>query len=154
MGAPLGPLTAALLQGYIQNWQPVLWLDHSGWPVNQSVNYPPSDKRPDQGHAKVIAGYNDSDTAADKSDDICLIYDPWPEYKDKSILPVNATMGPGNTYDPYWQPLNDINLSDINDIYLVPNQAIPEFSVILIPIIGVMILAIIAMRWNSRERSE
>lgn len=63
-------------------------------------------------------------------------------------------MGPGNTYDPYWQPLNDINLSDINDIYLVPNQAIPEFSVILIPIIGVMILAIIAMRWNSRERSE
>lgn len=145
------PLTAAQLETYILNSTPVLWLDHGGFPANQSSTYP--DDQVNEGHAKVIAGYNDSSTA-DTSDDIVLIYDPWPEYNDKFILPVNATKGPGGTFDPYWIPLNDVNLSDITDIFLVPSIGIPEFSSLIVPIIGLMLIAVIAMRMRDRRESE
>lgn len=146
------PLTPAQLETYIYNWHPVLWLDHGGWPANQSAQYPPLENKSEQGHAKVIAGYDNKSTA-DTSDDLCLIYDPWPEYNDLLILPTNATKGPGGTFDPYWLPLNDVNLADISDIFLVDTfPDIPEFSLILIPVMGIALIAIIAMRASFRDR--
>jgi hypothetical protein len=116
------PLDWTMLRDYILMDRPVLWLDHGGWPANQNDSYPPSENRQDQGHAKVIAGYDDRDTAGE-TDDLCLIYDPWPEYNDKSLLPTNATKGPQNTFDPYWLPLSDV-LGDFSDIFLVPTDPI------------------------------
>jgi len=145
-------LTAALLQHYIRNSHPVLWLDHGGWPGNMSGVYPgdPSDEPPtsyryEQGHAKVIGGYEDNDTA-EFSDDSCLIYDPWSEYTDMSILPTNASHGPGGTCDPYWLPLNDVNLADIQDIYLVdtfPDIEIVEINGALVPLAVIMIAMVV-----------
>jgi hypothetical protein len=121
---------------------PILWLDHGGFPENVSNDAYSSSYRAEQGHAKVITGYDDNDTA-DNADDLCLIYDPWPEYNDKNILPKNAIKGPGGTFDPYWLSLNDVNLSDISDKYLVDTfPDIPEFTVLIVPIIGAMAIAI------------
>jgi hypothetical protein len=147
------PLTPSQLQQYITTWHPVLWLDHNGWPTNMSTSYPSSEYRSDQGHAKVIAGYDDQDTA-DFSDDLCLIYDPWPEYNDLGVLYVNATKGPGGTFDPYWLPLNDVNLSDTSDIYVVDTYPdIPEFGSVLIPIAAILIISTTLM-WRMRAPRE
>ncbi len=55
---------------------PVLWCDHFGWP--QGIYPPPDEDTFDyNGHAKIIAGYNDNGTAV-TNDDLYLIYDPWP----------------------------------------------------------------------------
>ena len=140
-------LTPAQMQTYIGGMTPILWLDHKGFPVNQSPTNPPGSYRVDEGHAKVIAGYDDSNTPADVTDDLCLIYDPWPEYNDKGILPVNCTTGPGGSWDPYWQPLNDVNLSDISDIYDVDTYPlVPEFTTVLVPVLGMVIVALVALR--------
>ena len=150
-GIHFPPLTPTQLQHYIAMQHPVLWLDHNGWPTNMSTAYPSSEYRSDQGHAKVIAGYNDSGTA-DSVDDLCLIYDPWPEYNDLSVLHVNATKGPGGTFDPYWLPLNDVNLSDTSDIYLVDTfPDIPEFGTVIIPVLGVFLIAV-ALSWKRKSR--
>jgi len=106
------------LRDYILLDRPVLWLDHGGWPANQSDEYPSFEDRQNQGHAKIIAAYDDRGTGSE-TDDLCLIYDPWPEYNDKSLLPTNATKGPQNTFDPYWLHQGDV-LGDINDIFLIP----------------------------------
>jgi len=144
-------LNATKLQDYIVTWHPVLWLDHGGFPVNQSPLYP--DNQALQGHAKVITGYNDCDTPGDFSDDLVLIYDPWPEYNHRNILPVNATQYAPGVFDPYWLPLNDVNLSDPLDIFLVDHYPdIPEFAHIIIPIMGTLIMAMIAGRWSSRKQ--
>jgi hypothetical protein len=148
----MNPLTPAQLQAYISGWQPVLWLDHNGWPDNQSAAYPPEEARYDQGHAKVIGGYDDKGTA-EFSDDLCLIFDPWPEYTDKGILPTNATQYSVGVFDPYWLPLNDVNLTDINDIFLVPQVGIPEFSQVLVPIVGALLVALVSMRFLGRRVS-
>ena len=145
-GNPKGPMTYPLLLGYMSMGTPILWLDNGGWPVNQSVSYPPLSNRLDQGHAKVIGGHDDNNTPVDPTDDLCLIYDPWPEYTDMGILPINCTQGPGGTWDPYWQPLNDVNFSDKGDVYLVDTfPAIPEFSIILVPVIGMMAVVAVAI---------
>ena len=149
----MNPLTPAQLQTYISSWQPVLWLDHGGWPSNQSSAYPPSDARNEQGHAKVIGGYDDNGTANTTSDDLCLIFDPWPEYTDKGILPKNATQYAGGVFDPYWLPLSDVNLTDVSDIFLVPVQGIPEFSDILVPVLGAVLVAVASMRFIGRRDS-
>ncbi|UCE91649.1 MAG: hypothetical protein JSV90_00360 [Methanobacteriota archaeon] len=150
MQAP--PLTPSQLQQYITMQRPVLWLDHAGWPVNMSTMYPSGEYRSDQGHAKVIGGYDDAGTA-DSIDDLCLIYDPWPEYNDIGTLPVNATKGPGGTFDPYWQPLNDVNLSDTSDVYIVDTYPdIPEFGAVLVPVLGLVLIAT-ALSWKRRRRS-
>lgn len=144
---PKGPMTPALLQGYIGGGTPVLWLDHGGWPQNQSPSYPPQTNRTDQGHAKVIGGYDDNGTPGNASDDLCLIYDPWPEYFQLSILPSNCTQGPFGSWDPYWQPLNDINLLDVADIYLVDTfPVIPEFTTLALPLIGTLMIAAVVLR--------
>lgn len=155
-------LTAALLKQYILNSHPVLWLDHGGWPANMTALYPgdPGEEPPvtyryDQGHAKVIGGYDDFGTA-DLSDDICLIFDPWPEYDDLSILPTNATLGPGGTYDPYWLPLNDVNLADFQDRYLVdtfPDVIIGELEGALVPL-TIVAVALIACGLKRRRLKE
>lgn len=145
----MNPLAPWQLQAYISAWQPVLWLDHNGWPANQSAAYPPADNRYDQGHAKVIGGYDDMGTAQ-FSDDLCLIFDPWPEYTDKGILPTNAMQYSAGVFDPYWLPLNDVNLTDINDIFLVPMIGIPEFSEVLPPIVGVIMVTVVSMSLFGR----
>ncbi|UCE44793.1 MAG: hypothetical protein JSU93_05175 [Methanobacteriota archaeon] len=143
-------LTQAQLRQYIVTQHPVLWLDHNGWPANMSTAFPTGDYRSDQGHAKVIAGYDDNATA-DFIDDLCLIYDPWPEYNDLGVTPVNATKGPGGTYDPYWLPLNDVNLSDTSDIYLVDTYPdIPEFGTVLVPVLGLVLIAVV-LSWKRRK---
>jgi hypothetical protein len=148
-------LTAAQLKQHIVNGNPVLWLDHGGQPYNMSDwAFEPS-LQAMQGHAKVIAGYDDNDTLGTVMDDLCLIYDPWPEYNDMGFLPhANATKGPGNTFDPYWLPLRDVNLTDPADKYLVDTTVIPEFSTVLIPIVGISTIAIIALRKSVRRDSE
>lgn len=144
------PMTASELEQYISTSRPVLWIDHGGWPVNQSTSYPSSANKALQGHAKVIAGYDDKSTVQ-TSDDLVLVYDPWPEYNKRSILPVNATPGPGGTYDPYWIPLNDVNLSDTADIFFVPSMSIPEFGSVLVPVVGMLVVAAIVHRTRSRR---
>ena len=147
------PLTPSELQQYIATQHPVLWLDHNGWPTNMSTAYPSGEYRSDQGHAKVIGGYDDAGTA-DFVDDLCLIYDPWPEYNDLGVLPVNTTKGPGGTFDPYWQPLNDVNLSDTSDIYLVDTYPdIPEFGTVLVPVLSLVLIAT-ALSWRRRRGSD
>jgi len=145
------PLTIFLLAQYIAQGYPVLWLDRDGWPTNQSGLYPGSTYKADMGHAKVIAGWDDSDTLVDTSDDRCLIYDPWPEYNDIGILPTNATQGPGGTFDPYWLPLDDV-LNDTNDIFLRDTLApIPEFHDLLLPIVGFVAIALVLIRRRSKD---
>lgn len=101
----------------------------------------------------VIAGYSDNDTA-DPADDLCLIFDPWPEYNDKGILPANATKGPGGAFDPYWLPLNDVNLSDPFDQYLVDTWPdIPEFQEVVLPVLGTVLVATV-MSATLRRRIE
>jgi hypothetical protein len=149
---PGNPMTDAHLEEHIKASRVVLWIDHGGWPANQSASYPSTANKADQGHAKVIAGYDDKNTPG-HGDDWCLIYDPWPEYTDKGILPENATLGPGGTYDPYWIPLRDVNTNDTADMYLVPVVSIPEFSSVVVPICGmVLVLAVISrLRGRSDE---
>ncbi len=148
------PLTVPVLAQYIALGYPVLWLDRDGWPANQSASYPSLTYKADMGHAKVIAGWNDSDTPLDTSDDMCLIYDPWPEYNDAGILPMNATQGPGGTFDPYWLPLDKV-LNDTNDIFLIDTfPAVPEFPGLLVPIVGFMTIAVVLVRWKSKSRQE
>lgn len=146
-------LTSVQLEAYIHNSRPVLWLDHGGWPQNQSSLFPPGSYKQDQGHAKVIGGYDDSGTVS-SLDDQCLIFDPWPEYLDRGILPLNATKGPGDTFDPYWLPLKDVNLSDVADVYLVdkfPDVVIGEFPTGLLP---ALVMTVVILAAATRRRTE
>jgi hypothetical protein len=152
---PNGPMTPQKLVQYLALGHPVLWLDHGGFPAHQNPEIPSESERALEGHAKVISGYDDTDTLLDTSDDLCLIYDPWPEYLDLSVLPTNATLGPGNSYDPYWLPLNDVNLSDPADIYLVDNLPdIAEFSGIVVPVLGLAVIASVWIGIRSRKPGE
>jgi hypothetical protein len=117
------PLDVTLLNDYIVQGRPVLWLDHNGWPQDQGDEWPPSELQQSMGHAKVIAGFDDMDTP-DPADDLCLIYDPWPSYTQQQTLPPNALKGPGETFDPYWLPQGFV-LGDASDIFLVPTDPVP-----------------------------
>ena len=75
---------------------PILWVDMGSWPQDQTTL--PEEILYDSGHCKIIAGYDDLDTA-DYSDDLYLIYDPWP------------TSG-----SSYWLP--QIQVIDVVDVYL------------------------------------
>ncbi len=146
------PLSQWQLGQYMLFGRPVLWLDRDGWPTNLSASYPSPTYRADMGHAKVIAGWTDNGTPLDQSNWNYLIYDPWPEYNDTSILPKNATTGPGGTFDPYWLPLPDV-LNDSNDIFLVDAiSPIPEFHHVLLPIAGFVAIALVLIR-RRRESS-
>ena len=116
-------ITETIIKSCIESSRPVLWLDHNNWPENQSSESPPPFEKSEQGHAKVVAGYDDGGTSA-TSDDRCLIYDPWPEYNDDEILPTGAAKGPDDTFDPYWLPVTSI-IGDANDVFLVPKDSIP-----------------------------
>ncbi len=73
------------------------------------------------------------------------VFDPWPEYTHMGILPSNCTQGPGGTCDPYWQPLNDVNFADVNDVILADQfPAIPEFATVLVPVIGMIAIVAVA----------
>ncbi len=118
------PMTVTMLENCIENSRPILWLDHNGWPDNLSDNIElPETIKLYQGHAKVIAGYDDRGTDG-VSDDLCLIYDPWPEYNDSEFLPSGASKGPDDTFDPYWLPASSV-IGDANDVFLVPQDSIP-----------------------------
>jgi hypothetical protein len=143
-------MTAALLDQYVTTSRPVLWVDHGGWPVNMSSSYPSVADKANQGHAKVIVGYDDKDTVT-TDDDMVLVCDPWPEYNKSAILPVNAVQGPGGTYDPYWLPLQYVDLSDTSDIYLVTSVSIPEFSSVIAPVAGTLLVAVVAYRARTKR---
>ena len=117
-------ITDTVLKRAIADGRPVLWLDHNGWPDNFSddIDLPVTIEQY-QGHAKVIAGYDGNNTS-DSSDDRCLVYDPWPEYNDKGILPAGAAKGPADTYDPYWLPITSVK-GDTNDVFLIPLDSVP-----------------------------
>ena len=143
-------LGASTLESYVLFGYPVLWDDHGGWPVNMDPTWPSGD-RTEQGHYKVIAGYDDSNTAGVYGDDLALIFDPWPEYTDQSVLPVGAVNGPGNSFDPYWLPVPAV-LGDPNDLFLVDIAAIPEFAGLLVPVVGAMMVAVLALRTSIRRK--
>ena len=118
------PISETILNTCIENKRPVLWLDYNVWPVNQNSEYPHASVKSNQGHAKVVAGYDDRGTS-DTSDDRCLIYDPWPEYNDLGLLPTGAAKGPDDTFDPYWLPVSSIIEDSSQDVFLVPQDSIP-----------------------------
>jgi hypothetical protein len=89
-------ITSVIIQAYIDNNQPVLWVDVANWPAD--MDSIPPELEYESGHCKVIAGYSDAGTA-DPADDTFLIYDPWP------------TSG-----SPYWQAQNAV--IDPTDVYL------------------------------------
>lgn len=150
-------LTASTLSSYIAGLFPVLWDDHGGWPSNMDLTWPIAPENTMQGHYKVIAGYDDKGTV-DASDDYALIYDPWPGYNDLAAvnptpLPPGALPGPGGPGmpDPYWLPVSAV-LGDTNDLFLVEFAAIPEFSDLLIPIVGTIVIALVAFRGQRGRR--
>ena len=149
-------LTASTLCSYITSLYPVLWDDHGGWPSNMDRTWPIPPEDTVQGHYKVIAGYDDMGTPG-TSDDYALIYDPWPGYNDLTALnptprPLGALQGPGGTQDPYWLPVSTV-LGDTNDLFLVEYAAIPEFSSLLIPIVGMTVIALVAIRIRAARRN-
>jgi hypothetical protein len=99
-GFPL--ITATIIMTYIDNDQPVLWVDVANWPAD--MDSIPSEIYYESGHCKVIAGYSDADTV-DPADDTFLIYDPWP------------TSG-----SAYWQVQNLV--VDPTDVYLTTTAPI------------------------------
>jgi hypothetical protein len=68
----------------------------------------PEDAAEVNGHAKVIAGYDDQGTA-DFADDWYQIYDPWP------------TSG-----SPYWVPAATV--LDVRDVYMADFDVVPNES--------------------------
>ncbi|UCE80710.1 MAG: hypothetical protein JSV94_06100 [Methanobacteriota archaeon] len=150
-------LTAPTLCSYISSLYPVLWDDHGGWPSNMDRTWPIPPEDTMQGHYKVIAGYDDQGTPS-TLDDCALIYDPWPGYNDLAAvnptpLPPGALPGPGGpgVPDPYWLPVSTV-LGDTNDLFLVEYAAIPEFSSLLIPILGMTVIALVAIRIRAARR--
>jgi hypothetical protein len=90
------PMTGPEVIAKITANTPILWIDHGGYP--SEVNPPlPEEWLDYNGHAKVIAGYNDMGTPTTYTDDEYFIYDPWP------------TSG-----SPYWEAYGTvINNSDL-----------------------------------------
>lgn len=99
------PMTDAYIQLSIDDWTPILWCDHYGYPAE--INPPlPDDAFEVNGHAKIIAGYNDKDTAT-YADDEYLIYDPWPA-----------------SGSPYWVPTGTV--LDVRDVYMADIDVVPN----------------------------
>jgi len=151
-------LTAATLESYIRGQFPVLWSDHNGWPSNMDPRWPSAPDTQLQGHYKVIGGYDDGGTPGNYQDDLALVFDPWPGYNDllalnPTPLPPGALPGPGGPAmpDPYWLPIGSV-LGDIGDLFLVEFMAVPEFSGLLIPIVGMTVVAIAAIRIRTGRR--
>lgn len=92
-------MTCAIAELYIDCRQIILWIDTATWPQDMSV---PEELEYDSGHCKIIAGYDDNQTA-DFNDDQFYIYDPWP------------TSG-----SPYWAP--QASVIGVTDIYLTTVQ--------------------------------
>jgi hypothetical protein len=99
------PMTGVLVILCIEDNIPILWCDHYNWPDGMEPEPDPANNEV-TGHCKIIAGYDDKDTA-DTSDDDYLIYDPWP------------TSG-----SPYWQAANTV-LSPL-DVYLTDFDPVPN----------------------------
>ena len=151
-------LTAPTLNSYITSLYPVIWDDHGGWPSNMDTTWPIAPENTMQGHYKVIAGYDDQGTPSSTADDYALIYDPWPGYNDilainPTPLPTGALPGPGGASapDPYWLPVGSV-LGDSNDLFLVETAAIPEFSGLLVPVLGITVIALVAIRVRAARR--
>jgi hypothetical protein len=100
LGSPNPLMIYDIVRWYIDHNQPILWVDIGNWPLDQEVLL--EELEYDSGHCKVIAGYDDLDTAG-WADDLLLIYDPWP-----------------NSGSPYWQGHGLV--VDLNDVYLTMIQ--------------------------------
>ena len=79
----------------------------------------------------------------DLTDDQLLRIYPLPEHIDLDTLPWNLPQGPGGTWDPYKQPLNDVDFSDPNEVHVVGTfPAIPEFSMVILPAVEMTVVGV------------
>ncbi len=99
-------MTGALVIANINDNIPILWCDHFGWP-SEHTSPPEGDDAEVNGHAKIVAGYDDKGTA-DYSDDDYLIVDPWPA---------------AATSTPYW--VGSSVVLDVRDVYFTDYDVIP-----------------------------
>ena len=98
------PMTGGEIISQINGNTPILWIDHGGYP--NEVNPPlPEEWENYNGHAKLIAGYDDKNTAV-FNDDEYLIFDPWP------------TSG-----SPYWAPHSTV--VNGTDLYITDGGPLP-----------------------------
>jgi hypothetical protein len=87
-------ITGPVIKAYIDNNQPILWVDWMNWPAD--MDSIPSSL--ESGHCKIIAGYNDNGTPGDIADDLYLIYDPWPTSGSPYWLPPAVVIDPADIY--------------------------------------------------------
>ena len=109
-GINYGPaFTANLVIENIDANTPILWCDHFGYPA--AINPPlPDEVAEINGHAKIIAGYDDNDTPDDYNDDQYWILDPWPG------------SGPDGS-GQYWVAASSV--LDLRDLYITDMDVTP-----------------------------
>ena len=96
------PMTNQLVILFIDDDIPILWCDHGGYPADI---YPEPSQETEEfsGHAKIIAGYDDKNTA-DFNDDEYYIFDPWPTSGSPYWVGSNVVLDPLDVfladYDP------------------------------------------------------
>jgi len=100
------PFTANLVIANIDAQIPILWCDHFGYPAGITPPLP-EDYVEVNGHAKIIAGYDDSNTPEDFADDLYYILDPWP----------------GGAAS-YWVP--QASVLDLRDLYITYMDVTPS----------------------------
>ncbi len=93
-GMPL--ITPGFVKAYIDNNQPVLWVDMGVWPADQSGV--PVELYYESGHCKIISGYDDNNTPGNLADDAYLIFDPWPTSGSPYWVPQNLVIDPLDIY--------------------------------------------------------
>ena len=89
-------ITAAIVKWYIDNNQPILWIDIGTWPSDQSGI--PSGLYYESGHCKIISGYDDNNTPGDLHDDSYRIHDPWPTSGSPYWVAQNLVIDPVDIY--------------------------------------------------------
>ena len=98
------PMTGDLVISCIDNDVPILWCDHGGYP-GEMFPPPSGETLENSGHAKIIAGYDNQDTA-DFNDDEYYIFHPWP-----------------TSVSPYW--VGSTNVLDPLDVYITDYDPTP-----------------------------
>ena len=93
-GFPL--LTPQIVKAYIDNNQPILWVDVASWPAD--MDSIPTGLYAESGHCKIISGYNDNGTPGFFGDDTYQIHDPWPTSGSPYWLAQNVVIDPTDIY--------------------------------------------------------
>lgn len=89
-------ITPLLVEAYIDNNQPVLWVDWGNWPAD--MDSIPADIINESGHCRIIAGYDDGGTPGNFGDDRFLIVDPWPTSGSPYWLAQGVVIDPVDIY--------------------------------------------------------